>query len=315
MQLAWYNRISFMNDFFNDNLYQHQKFGIADIIVLFLVSSLFIYAMSFTESGKNFKKWRAESGYIINAGFTLAVTSIHSVKWSLSRARPGSIVICFQEKGASAGLSINDINKPEYSGQIQNMMQGCVDTWHTAWYMPGALTSEMGFNKGSFPSGHVATMGVLMTAFFLLPKMGVNSFLRWSFFAFVLGLELLMGYHRMTSDTHWLTDNMASVYLSIAIAYGYYHFLHFPVRTDDVLSHRLADSLENRKPGWEFMLLLTTLFFFYSGAAVVVGIREIAENHIQKGSIMIVAGGALAVIFAELAFRVTANRGLIFKYR
>ncbi len=313
MQFAWYNRISFLSEFFNDNLYQHQKFGIADLVVFFLLVNLIIYGAGFFKAGESLRKWRREAGYVLNAGFTLAVTSIHSVKWTLSRARPGSIVICFQENGARAGLSLSDINQPQHAAQIQSIMQSCVDTWYSAWYSPGALTAAMGFNKGSFPSGHVATMGVLITVFFLLPRFKIHSLYRWTFLVFVIFLQFMMGYYRMTSDTHWLTDNLASVFLSVIIAYSYYHFLHFPQKTEnDAISYSLAESAEKRKAGWEIRMLFSMLISAYSLAAIIVGFRVIFTDHqIQNGIIMIISGAVFAAISAESAFRAVFSRGML----
>lgn len=278
---AWKNQFTILETFFNDNFYQHRKFGIADIVVLISLGSLILYGLSFTERGRALRKWRAHTGYILNAGFASAVSVIHSSKWAFSRARPHDV----------------------FPDKFQNF---------TEWYLPGTYTLDVGFNKGSFPGGHVATMSALFTLFFLMPRKGTAGTLRWFYYAFVVILSILMGCYRTMYADHWMTDNVASLFLAIMITYGYYTILHFP---DASIRSRYpwTNSVDGRRPGWEIMMVFLTLVWFYSVAAVVVGIRIMIRQHIVQGAGMFLGGILLTLIFTEISTRIMLNRSLFIR--
>lgn len=301
----WINKVHTFDDFFNENLYEHGKFGIADIVVLILVGNLLVYGGSFlSATGTMLKPYRSITGFVINAGFTTAVSTVHAMKWGFSRARPNNIVNCFLEEATSRGLSFD---QAEHTAQFPQIFDTCQDIWFTPWYMPGNLTPAMGFNKGSFPGGHVATMGALVTLFFLFPSRGKWAPVRWFYLAGVILLQATMGWYRIMSETHWLTDNLASLALSILVPFAYYFFLHFPA------GDREKSIVSSRKAGWEFYTIWITLFFLFAIAAIFVGIRMTLHGEWSHGLPTTAAGMIFTVVLAEANLRLLWNRSLLGK--
>jgi membrane-associated phospholipid phosphatase len=262
----------FLASFFNHNMYEHQRFGMADIVVIFLLGSLGFYSASFFSWGAKFKTIRNYSGFIITVGFTVAVSTVHAWKWAFSRVRPYDVF-------------------PDHLGNF------------THWFIPGAYTLKVGFNQGSFPSGHVATMSVLIALFFLLPSNGKWTGLRWIYFILVVIVALLMGWYRMMDGSHWLTDNVASIMLSIMISYFFYHFLFFP-DMETRQRYPLFDRLEQRRPAWAINLVWQLLCWSFSLATIFVGLRiALMQDKLLHGGTVVILGIALSYLFGLLTWR------------
>lgn len=248
-------------DFFNYNVYEHKIFGIADIVVLFLLANLALYALSFLSifNKKTFwQKLRAQSGFVISAGTTVALSLIHAWKWAFSRVRPYHV----------------------FNHDIDN---------YTHWFLPGKYTLQVGFNQGSFPSGHVATIAVLMTLFFFFPDRG--RWARWLYAFLIFVLAAVMVWMRSMAGEHWFTDNVASYVIALWVFYFFYHAIHFPA------SPRGLAALHRRPKGWEFFFTLLMLLALFSSAAIFVGLRIFfMEKNMYVGA-GVFAGGLLASLF------------------
>lgn len=247
-----------LTHFFNFNIYEHNIFGIADIVVLFLLGSLTVYALSFIPFFSSLKKFRKASGYVISAGVTVALSIVHAWKWAFSRVRP------------------------------YDVFDKTFDLY-THWFMPGRYTLEVGFNQGSFPSGHVATVAILMTLFFLMPKQKYR-YLRWLYAFVVFLLSAYMVWLRTMVRQHWFNDNVASYGIALVILYFFYWFIHYPP------SKKLSDLTDVRVKGWEFYFTLLNLFFLFAVAAIFVGLRMFFMEHNTSG-IAIFASGVFFSLF------------------
>jgi membrane-associated phospholipid phosphatase len=266
------NATKFLASFFNENMYEHQRFGMADIVVVFLLGSLGLYTASFFSWGARFKKIRVYCSFVFTSGGTVAVSTVHAWKWAFSRVRPYDV----------------------FPDQLENF---------THWFIPGAYTLKVGFNQGSFPSGHVATMSVMIALFFLFPSKGQWNGLRWSYFILVVVVALLMGWYRMMDGGHWLTDNIASVMLSIMVCYFFYHFIFFP-SMETRQRYPLFARVDQRRPAWAINLVWQLLFWFFSLATIFVGLRiALLQDKLLHGSAVAVLGIILSLMFGTLTWR------------
>lgn len=262
---AWYFSWQFMADFFNMNLYEHGVFGMADIVVTVGAGALIVYGLSFLPAAARLRPYRRGAGFILNVGFTMAVSIVHSIKWVTSRTRPHDWF---------------PLNLDAYSH----------------WWEFGHYPLQVGFNRGAFPGGHVATMSVLLTFFYLMPGDKRSDARRYLFAGFIILLALLMGWYRMMTATHWLTDNLASLFLSIMVVYGYYHFLHYP--DEEIRArHPWTASLDLRTPGWEILFMAATFVLSFAAGAIVIGGR-IA---FLQGDLWFGLGVSLAGVVGSLA--------------
>ena len=271
---SYYYSFPHLAVFFNENLYEQGKFGLPDIVTLLLVGSGIAYGLSFSGHFPALKRIRKEIGFVMNTGFFIAVSLVHSIKWAVSRARPHDV----------------------YPDHIEDF---------THWFEPGAYTLQVGFNRGSFPSGHVATIAVLLTLTFFIPagkdhpegrlKKRMAS-------ALILLLALVMGWYRMMNATHWLTDNIASLFLSVFFVYFFYYFIHYP-SPEIRKAFPWTGSVDRRRAGWEFFSLIALLGLLFSVASIPVGLRiSFLEGHPFTG-IPVMGIGILGSVLFSLATR------------
>lgn len=240
-----------LTDFFNYNIYEHNIFGIADIVVLFFLGSLFLYGLSFIQYFSKIKKLRRGLGFILNAGVTVALSIVHAWKWAFSRVRPYDV--------------------------FDNFPEG-----YTHWFLPGQYTLELGFNQGSFPSGHVATIASMMVLFFLIPHR--QKFWRWAFALLIFILSTYMIWLRTAVRQHWITDNVASYGIALVVIYFFYYFIHYPPKEN------ATKVVESRSSGWEFYLTLLNLIWLFAFAAIPVGLRLLFIENKMMGLGVLLGG-------------------------
>lgn len=262
---AYFNQWTLLKGFFNQNLYEHGIFGLADIVVTIGVVCVLIYGLSFTPAGIRLQPFRAAAGYVLNAGVTAAVSIVHALKWMIARTRPHDV------------YHVHDpVKEPELE-------------LYTHWFEPGKFPLEVGFNRGAFPGGHVATMSVLLALVYFIPERHA----RWrpAYVAVVIGAALIMAWYRMMDITHWATDNIGGLLVSLIVVYGLYTFIHFPSQHTRRL-HPWTASVDHRRPGWELLLMAATLLGSFAIAAVFVGLRiAFLEENVLRG--LGISAGAL----------------------
>lgn len=266
------NPIDFLVGFFNLSIFLDNVLGLADIVVFFVLGALALYIASFFSWGARFKSIRDYCGYIFSTSFAMAISLIHAVKWALSRTRPYDV----------------------FPDHLQTF---------THWFVPGAYTLDVGFNKGSFPSGHVATMSVLIALFFLMPTARKWNLFRWSYIVIVVAMAMLMGWYRMMYGSHWFTDNLASLMLSIMLSYFFYHFIFFP-SPETRQRYPLFDRMEHRHPAWAIHLVWQLLVWGFSIATVFVGLRIIfLQDKLLHGTAILLLGIVLSYFFGRVTWR------------
>jgi membrane-associated phospholipid phosphatase len=261
------NAISSYSRFVNESLFDHGGFGLSDIVVFFLLGSLVAYFVSGFLLSRNSRWWviRVYTGFIILTSTTMALSIVHAMKWALSRARPYDV--------------------------LPNHLE-----LYTPWFLPGRYTLAVGFNKGSFPSGHVATMTVLLLLFYLFARKPKLQVLAWITLPATLASCAVMGWYRAMVASHWVSDNIASVCIAFAVCHWFYFSL---IQVDDqVANTRFRDLVAQKRVNWwvrnwEFSLTWLILLFVFSVAGVFVGFRLLLFESSYFG-ILASMGSALA---------------------
>lgn len=114
-----------------------------------------------------------------------------------------------------------------------------------------------GWGKGSFPSGHTATMVCL----FSLLAFAKNSLHRFVVFSVILILIVLMAMARIASQSHWLSDTIGSVVLgSFLIALLYYRILRVSELSNKIENLSISSSKSfSLRWQWQQMAFLILL--------------------------------------------------------
>ena len=136
-------------------------------------------------------------GFIVFASLTAGLGFVHTIKWSLGRARPHLVL----------------------SQQFE----------YSHWYEFGGHYVADGIFFGSFPSGHVASVALLLTISYALIANPLISKKRqlvgWLWGAGVVAYTVAMIMARCMSESHWISDGLGSFIL----VWGLMHWLYFAV--------------------------------------------------------------------------------------
>jgi hypothetical protein len=143
----------------------------------------------------------------------------------------------------------------------------------------------------------------LIALFFLMPVARKWNLLRWGYIALVAAMAMLMGWYRMMYGSHWLTDNVASLMLSIVVSYFFYHYIFFP-SAETRQRYPLFDRIEQRHPAWAMHLIWQLMVWVFSLATIFVGLRIIVlQDKFLYGSAVLVLGVVLTYLFGKLTWR------------
>jgi len=179
-------------DFMADSLYEGDFIGASDFGVTAAILCFIIWVYRRRGGSWLGRLSINELKFIWLSSFMTAILAVHSLKWIIGRARPN---VFFESLGY--GLLTQD--------QLNGMS------------LPGFLPlfGPRGIGLNSFPSGHTASCAILLTfSYVLWPKKKAVSL----FFGLcVLTLSIAMGAARSMSGMHWLSDSVASVFLTWSI--------------------------------------------------------------------------------------------------
>lgn len=188
----WRNPDAGFRDFMAQSFYEGDAFGGSDIGVTLGIICFFIWVL-YKVSGKSSRFINhKELKYIWLSSLISGLVIVHSLKWFVSRARP---------KEALPNILSQEISLE----QLANI------TW------PGfmAWDGPRGPGWNSFPSGHTASCAIMLVfAYIAWPRSRASSI---TLFMLIAGYCFLMAIARSMAGMHWLSDSVASFFLTWAV--------------------------------------------------------------------------------------------------
>ncbi len=174
--------------FMDDSFFEREAFGGGDLPLLVFIGGSLLYVFSHVPGfSVALRPYREALGYVLVSGLTASVYVVHTLKWLMGRPRPHRV----------------------FSGELP----------FGEWYAFGAHFIDTGGYRGSFPSGHVATMMLLFPWAYVLWARGYRM---WAVVlgGVSLGGALVMLISRSMVGAHWLSDGWGSIWVSIGVGYG-----------------------------------------------------------------------------------------------
>jgi membrane-associated phospholipid phosphatase len=188
----WQNPVPWFRDFMAHSIFEGEAFGGSDIGILFAMVCFFAWLAR--RRGRMVLTWFSvpELKFIWLASLLTSIISVHSLKWIVSRARPKIIFT------------------PDYLG-----MDPVAVLTPMRW--PGFMSIDgpRGLTYNSFPSGHTAACAILMTVSYVWWRRKPGFSL--GFFVLVFLFCVLMAIARSMAGMHWLSDSVASFFITWAV--------------------------------------------------------------------------------------------------
>ncbi|MGK0291345.1 MAG: membrane-associated phospholipid phosphatase [bacterium] len=194
--------------FMDQSVFQGKAFGGTDSIIFIFIGVLFSYFwFNRTNATPLQIRFRPIIGYLFLSASTAGLAIVHSLKWSIGRARP---YLVFDQKF-------------EFS----------------SWFSFGGHYITQGKYSGSFPSGHTATAVMLLTLAYALignPKSSQKTKYLGYLVGFVsLLFGILMAISRSMANRHWISDGVGSIGLVwITLHLLFYLVLKIPQQIEDL---------------------------------------------------------------------------------
>lgn len=260
-EVRWFTQIM------GQTLFEGHWPGAGDVPVLFLGISAILYVISWLRpQHARLVRLRPYLGFIICVGFINAVLMVHGPKLALGRARPGLVL----KHGAA----------------------------YSAFYAFGPHYITEGLFRGSFPSGHTASMFALMSIAYILafdPHRSARARLAGMCWAvLVLAGSVLMAVARSMSMSHWIGDGLLIIPMSWLVLHAlYFWVLKIPAQAD----RRFAVHMP---PLWEFRLCWWIGWMAVGLLATVLGARAFAEQMPWLG--VLIAVGLFLLVLATRRF-------------
>lgn len=211
------HRIDWLKDFMADSIFELEMLGGGDLAVLLLIAVALSYLLSWmpeyhqarpnqlnryfshwlerrTKFAERLRSMRPHLGFMVVASLCCAVYLIHATKWIMGRPRPGYV----------------------FSGQLP----------YSEWYEVGWHFISQGHYRGSFPSGHTATVFMYMAlAYALWDLLKPRRQQAWAvgLGLFALCLAGLMMASRSMSGAHWVADSVFIIFFNWLFIHLLYH--------------------------------------------------------------------------------------------
>lgn len=177
---------------FGRSLFEGQAFGVGDLgtitAALVLIAYLGTTTLSAQRPSSRFRSWRPFLGFMSYA-ILISPILVHGLKRSLGRPRPSSV-----ESGLAAFQAMT-----------------------TPWRDVAAPLVD----SGSWPSGHTATMALMLALVYATR----HKLARWLLSLMLLTLTIGMGLSRIAAGMHWLSDVVASLLLMLLLLHSSYHYI------------------------------------------------------------------------------------------
>ena len=242
------------------------KFGVSDPAIVFqiIVASFYFYFKP-SRNQKQLHTIRPFLGFVLFSSLVTGLGLVHSIKWVIGRARPHLV---FSEK-----LPFSN------------------------WFEFGPHFVSDGIFFGSFPSGHVATVFLLLTVSYWLvgnPYSTVKTkLIGWVWGGMVMVLAIMMSIGRCMTAHHWMTDNIGIMLLAwISLHLSFYYILKIP---DQIKYTRIHEKYASLPRYWELKILWRMFFVTLGVMGFFIGVRSVL---IPKDSWLIV----LTPLGASLAY-------------
>lgn len=279
------HKIDWLKDFMANSVFELEMIGGGDFAIFFLLIVAIIYFLAwfqeirYSKPGKRLfdiqlflhsrpafrnmlARRRHYAGFIVITTLTGAVFVVHSIKWFLGRARPYKV----------------------FAGDMD----------YSHWYEFGPYFVADGFFRGSFPSGHTATVFTFMALAYLLVSPGNKPIIkllgRVTGFLSV-ALSVLMLVSRAMSASHWVSDCLFIIFAYWAVIHIIYHwFYKVPFLEKYVRENNKQFPLP---PFYELKISLYLFIVFVCLTVFIVGLRALYLDN----AVWLVAFSPVAAIF------------------
>jgi len=263
----WLNRneIRWFSAFMDKSLFSREWPGGADLAKLYMMGCVILYFGSWLPLRQNrLARFRPELGFILFSSCFTAVYIVHSLKLTVGRARPHVVL--------GQGVPFSH------------------------WFEPGPFNLLDGFFRGSFPSGHTATVAVFLTLAYIYAfnKRRERRRTGWYIALGAVAFSLLMMTARCMNSSHFLTDGLAVLAINWLLIHAFYFVvLRIPEQQALVAQHGRVPAMP---VCWEFRLCLQSLFVIIGLMAVVIGTRGLVAA-MGLAPPALIAGGMVMVYF------------------
>ena len=256
--------------FMQRTLFNGSKPGLSDpAIILQLVNLGFYLYYSRKRQSVWLDRYRPFFGFMVFCSFFTGLGLVHSVKWVLGRARPYLV------------------------------LDGKLD--YSSWHEFGSQFVTDGVFYGSFPSGHTATVFLLITLSYYLVANPNNSTKAkligwiWGIIVFVMTIMMILG--RSITLHHWLTDSVGIMLLSwIFIHLIYFRILKIPAQIRYVENRKQYPPLPRY---WELSLLWRLFLITIGVMSMLIGGRAPFIEGAAPLAAIVLPGVLLVFIFSK----------------
>ncbi|MBU2509691.1 phosphatase PAP2 family protein [bacterium] len=262
-------------------VFQGFKFGASDPAIFFqIIMACFYFCYSPKRKQNSYHYYRPFLGYVIFSSLVTGLGLVHSVKWILGRARPHLVFA----------------DKLPYS----------------QWFEFGPHFVSDGIFYGSFPSGHTATVFLLITVSYWLignPQASRNSkIFGWVWGVLIIILTIMMAIGRCMTAHHWLSDSVGvTLMVLVSIHLNYYYILKIPQQVEYFSRQGTYVPLPRY---WEFGLLWRLFFIAMGFMGVVIGIRSVVIGK-APGLILMVLPAVIMVFYLVRRVRQVYRNSMI----
>ncbi|MCG8335395.1 MAG: phosphatase PAP2 family protein [Proteobacteria bacterium] len=251
-------------------LFNGSKPGLSDPAIILQLVNLGCY-LYYSRQRKLFKmdRYRPFWGFMIFCSLFTGLGLVHSFKWVLGRARPYLVL----------------------DGKLA----------YSSWYEFGSQFVTDGIFYGSFPSGHTATVFLLVTlSYFLIANSNYSTKIKvfgWIWGVIVLIMTGMMILGRSITLHHWLTDSVGIMLLSwIFIHLIYFRILNIPAQIRYVENKKQYPPLPRY---WELSLLWRLFLITIGLMSICIGGRAPFIEGAAPLSAIVLPGVLLVFIFSK----------------
>lgn len=256
--------------FMQRTVFNGSKPGLTDPAIILQLVNLGCY-LYYSRQKQSLKldRYRPFWGFMIFCSLFTGLGLVHSFKWVLGRARPYLVL----------------------DGKLA----------YSSWHEFGSQFVTDGVFYGSFPSGHTATVFLLITlSYFLIANPNSSTKTKvlgwiWGIIVFIMTIMMILG--RSITLHHWLTDSVGIMLLSwMFIHFIYFRILNIPAQIRYVEQKKQYPPLPRY---WEFGLLWRLFLITIGVMSILIGGRAPFIEGAAPLAVIILPGVLLVFIFSK----------------